>query len=104
MGFRYFLLLSLIAISPKLYASDFDNLPEIKALQKGMPKDVQSFILRTAECTHWGGEEPYDKERANFIRRAVERAGCSRLDADEKRLRDKYKKNPEVSAAIDKGR
>src|SRR3974390_1492675 len=35
-------------------ASDFDNLTEIKTLQKGMPKDAAAFISKSAECSHWG--------------------------------------------------
>ena len=57
------------------YANDFDDAPQVKALAKGMPEDIAFFIARTAECNHWAGEEPYDKDRASDIRNAVETAG-----------------------------
>ena len=63
------------------YANDFDDAPQVKALAKGMPEDIAFFIARTAECNHWAGEEPYDKDRANYIRNAVEKAGCERFEA-----------------------
>jgi hypothetical protein len=67
-----------------------------------MPEDVASFISRVADCNHWGGEEPYDRERAEFINKAVEKLRCSELEADEKALRSKYLNNPEVLEAIRK--
>lgn len=62
------------------YANDFYDAPQVKALAKGMPEDIAFFIARTAECNHWAGEEPYDKDRANYIRNAVEKAGSPLLD------------------------
>ena len=85
-------------------ASDFDNLTEVKTLQKGMHKDVAAFISKSAECTHWGNEEPYDKERAEFIRNAALKAGCSRLDGEEIQLRRKYRKDPKVLEIIEKAK
>jgi len=81
-------------------ANDFDNLMEVKTLQKGMPKDLVAFISKSAECSHWGNEEPYDKARAEFIRNAALKAGCSRLDGEEIQLRRKYRKNPKVLEII----
>jgi hypothetical protein len=85
-------------------ANDFDNLPEVKILQKGMPEDVAAFVSKFAECSHWAGEDPYDKERAEFIRNAARNAGCSRLGSDEIRLRHKYRKNPKVLETIEKAK
>jgi hypothetical protein len=84
--------------------NDFDNLSEVKALQREMPKDIAVFISRTAECQHWSGEEPYDKERAEFIRNAMLKAGCSKVDAEEIRLRQKYRKNPKIIDTIKKAK
>jgi hypothetical protein len=82
-------------------ASEFDNLVEVKILQKGMPKDVAAFVSKSADCSHWGGENPYDKERAEFIRNASRRAGCSSLDGEEIKLRHKYRRNPKVIETIE---
>src|SRR5215471_3259311 len=78
------------------------DLPVVKELRKGMPDDVVSFIRRAVESNHWGGEDAYDKERAEFISKAVEKAGCSKLDADEKELRRKYRNQPKILETIEK--
>ena len=69
-----------------------------------MPKDVTAFISKFAECSHWGNEDPYDKERAEFIRNAALKAGCSRLDGEEIQLRRKYLTNPKVLEIIKKAK
>src|SRR5215471_3259313 len=84
------------------FADELDDLPVVKELRKGMPDDVVSFIRRAVECNHWGGEDAYDKERAEFISKAVEKAGCSKLDADEKELRRKYRNQPKILETIEK--
>ena len=47
-------------------------MPQVKEITNGQPEDVVAFIERMVECNHWGGEEPYDKERGEQIRKAVE--------------------------------
>ena len=84
--------------------SEIDNLPEVKAIIAGLPNDLKSFISRTVACNHWSGEEPYDKERAEFIRKAVEKAECSKLEKDEDSLRSKYKANKKFNEAIQKSK
>ena len=86
------------------YANDFDDAPQVKALAKGMPQDIAFFIARTAECNHWAGEEPYDQYRANFIRNAVEKAGCENLVGQEMKLREKYRGQPKLLDAIEKAK
>src|SRR3974390_576617 len=83
------------------YANDFDDAPQVKALAKGMPEDIAFFIARTAECSHWAGEEPYDKDRANYIRNPVEKAGCENLVSQEMMLREKYRGQPKLLDAIE---
>ena len=86
------------------YANDFDDLPEVKELQKGMPEDVASFIPRVLECNHFGGEDAYDKAREEYLRRSVEEAGCANIGEKEMRLRQKYKNSPKVLNAIQKAK
>ena len=93
----------LLACSPLCLASD-EELPEVKLLQKGMPEDVASFVSRVADCNHWGGEEPYNKERYEFIKNAVEKLHCGELEADEKNLRNKYQNNPDILDTIKKSK
>jgi hypothetical protein len=74
---------------------------DVEALKKGMPKDVASFIERTFECNHYGGEEPYDAGRAKQIERARKKLRCEDLPRDGKRLRKKYRNDPKVLKALD---
>ena len=30
---------------------------------------------------HWAGEKPYDRDRANYIKNSVEKAGCENLES-----------------------
>ena len=83
------------------YANDFDDAPQVKPLAKGMSEDIAFFIARTAECNHWAGKEPYDKDRANYIRNAVEKAGCENLVGLEMKLREKYRGQPKLLDAIE---
>ena len=75
--------------------------PEVEAAKRGQPKDVARFISRVFLCGHWGGEEPYNKARAEQIRKAVKQLKCDQLERDEARLRHKYRNNPSVLKALD---
>jgi hypothetical protein len=74
---------------------------DVEALKKGQPKDVAAFIHRSFNCHHWAGEEPYDKARAQEIARAIKRYHCDRMEADEARLRKKYRNTPKVLEVLD---
>jgi hypothetical protein len=76
----------------------------VKEITNGQPEDVVAFIERMVERNHWGGEEPYDKERAEQIRKAVEKARCDSLDSEEQALKRKYKGNKKVLDAIGKAK
>jgi hypothetical protein len=78
------------------FANEFGNMPQVKVITNGQPEDVVAFIERMVECNHWGGEEPYDKERAEQIRQAVEKARCDSLDSEEQALERKYKGNKKI--------
>ena len=38
-------------------------------------------MLTNFERSHWAGEKPYDRARANYIKNAVEKAGCENLES-----------------------
>lgn len=67
-------------------------------LKRGQPKQVADLIDRIVECNHWGGEEPYDAERAKEIHEAASELRCQYLESDEKRLLKRY---PKSSKALD---
>jgi hypothetical protein len=85
-------------------ANELGDLPQVKEITNGQPEDVARLIERIVECNHWGGEEPYDKERAEQIRKAVEKARCGSLDSDEQALERTYKGNKKVFEAIGKAK
>ena len=97
---KNYLFAVLLACSPFCLAEDKEELPGVKFLQAGMPEDVAAFISRVVECNHWGGEEPYDKERREFIKNAVGKLRCSELENDEKYLNAKYRDKQRVLNAI----
>jgi hypothetical protein len=67
---------------------------------RGLPSDVISLLERTNECHYWGGEEPYDADRAKQIAEAVEKINCDSIDADTKALTEKYKNKPKITDKI----
>ncbi len=103
MGFFSFLAL---VVSDAAFANEFGNLPQVKEVASGQPKDVVALVERIAECNHWSGEEgdPYDRERAEQIRQAVEKARCDSLDSDEQALERKYKANKTILDAMEKAK
>ena len=81
-----------------------DDTQDMRALMQDMPSDVAALIQRRVECNHWSGEDPYDAERAAFIARAVRRARCDRVDADEAVLARRYAERADVLARLAKAR
>jgi len=69
------------------------------------PPDIAAYVERRKGCNHFGGEEGYDKARADEINRAAAKLNCNGLDADEKALLRRYRHAPaqlqEIRAAKD---
>ena len=70
----------------------------------GQPRDIKDYIESRFLCTHFAGEEPYDKKRAEDINRAFVRYRCKdRLIAkDDAWLRKKYARSPKVMEVLEK--
>lgn len=66
---------------------------------RGLPADVQQFIVRHNDCEHWAGEEPYDAPRRREIDRGIA-ASCRGLDASAVTLRKRYAKYPKIRAVL----
>jgi len=60
-----------------------------------LPPDVAAFAERRGLCDHYRGEDPYDEERAAFLRENMERY-CTGTDAELARLKKKYSGNKPV--------
>ncbi len=97
-----FLSLLALIVSTAAFANEVGNFPQVKKITNGMPKDAVALIERIAECNHWSGEEPYDQERAEQIRKAVKKSRCGSLDSVEQTIEQKYKRNKKVLEAIKK--
>jgi hypothetical protein len=66
---------------------------------RGMPADVQHFVVQWQDCAHWLGEPPYDAARARQIEQAVADV-CPGIDARARALRERHAGNAEVLARI----
>ncbi|MBT2135156.1 hypothetical protein KK137_12525 [Croceibacterium sp. LX-88] len=62
-------LLGTVAMRLAAEASSADDL--LKERVEPSPKGVAAFIERRAACNHLLGEEPYDRQRANELKRAL---------------------------------
>jgi hypothetical protein len=56
----------------------------------GCPPDIKSYMDRVNACGHFGGEEPYDAERAKFLNEQMVENACARLACDYDNLFKKY--------------
>ena len=99
-----FSLLLTFALSAATFANEVSSLPQVKNITDGQPEDVVEFVERTVLCNHWAGEEPYDKERAEQIRKAIKNARCDSLAYEEQVLKLKYKQNYNALDAIRKAK
>lgn len=75
--------------------------PAATAPKSGPPVDVRGFIERKSQCDHWAGEEPYDRARAREIAVAMRALRCESLSSAERRLRSKYRHQPQALSALD---
>lgn len=66
---------------------------------RGMPADVQHFIVQWQDCAHWLGEPAYDAARQRDIESAVAEV-CPGVDARGAELRRRYATNAGVLARI----
>lgn len=58
------------------------------------PPDLRAVVERRLGCNHWGGEEPYDADRAAQIRAAADKLQCRSLERDEARMRVRHARYP----------
>ena len=73
-------------------------------LAERIPADVFAWVQRWEGCAHWGGEEPYDAERAAEIAAALRALNCETLEADEQALRAAHAARPAILEAIERAR
>ena len=83
------------AADPPLTAAELEIYPEAR----GMPADVQGFIVQWQACQHWLGEPYGDEARRRQIERGVRRA-CPGIDARGRALRRRYGDRPDVLERI----
>jgi hypothetical protein len=66
---------------------------------KGMPADVQEYIVRHHGCMHWAGEPDFNAERRKQIEEAVASL-CPGIDQLGRQIRTRYAGNREVLERI----
>jgi hypothetical protein len=64
-----------------------------------IPGDVRDFVIDAQGCGHFSGEEPYDAERAAFLKKNMAKM-CTGLDRRYKMLSAKYATNAAAAALI----
>jgi FMN phosphatase YigB (HAD superfamily) len=67
--------------------------------QDKWPSDVARFIERRNGCDHFRGEEPYDKERREFLNQKMTEL-CPGTDKALADLKDKYRRNKRIMAVL----
>jgi hypothetical protein len=65
-----------------------------------IPREVRDFIIDAQGCAHFSGEEPYDAERAAFLKKNIEEM-CDGIEMRHAKLTVKYASNKDVSAMIE---
>jgi hypothetical protein len=78
-----------------LTAAELEIYPEAR----GMPADVQDYIVRWQGCAHFLGEPWGDDDRRRQIERGI-RAACPGIDALGRAVRRRHASEPEVLARI----
>ena len=94
-------ILALGLAAPAVAIDDGSAQERRDAVLAAAPADVRDFVSRARGCAHWGGEEPYDKERAATISKAVTELKCDQLDAAEVALRRKYAGSSAAQQVLD---
>lgn len=61
--------------------------------------DLDRYLLRRESCEHWLGEQGYDLQRQADINWSVCHS-CSGIDEQLKKLKQKYRTNPNVLAQL----
>lgn len=93
----------------KSFGNKLINLRERYSIldQTALPEDVQKLLSDIEVCGHWGGEEPYNKERANEILKGATAVGCDTIKGNfltkrALKLKKIHKKNKQAVEAIEK--
>ena len=73
----------------------------LDAVLAAAPADVAELVRRTRGCNHFAGEPDYDKERRDFLNKALTELKCDQLDAAEVALRRKYAGSLAAQQALD---
>lgn len=73
-------------------------------LPNNFPSDARSYLDRRLSCDHWASEGfgNYSAAEQNKIKRDLAVDHCDRLDREERQLKAKYAKNPEVIRELER--
>lgn len=76
--------------------------PQHVQARPNQPADAKAYVTRRMGCSHWGGEDAYDAARVREIGEAVRSLRCDTVDADGRRLRRRYRRQPDVLKTLDR--
>ncbi len=68
-------------------------------LKEVLPSDAGEYIDLYRNCRHWRGEDAYNKERGEQIRKGIE-GNCTGLDDKNRSIHDKYQNGTRESKII----
>lgn len=83
------------AVEQPLAAEELEVYPEAR----GMPADVQHFMVQWQGCAHWLGEPHWDKARRRQIAEAIAEI-CPGIDALGREVRARHAGNAEIIARL----
>jgi hypothetical protein len=97
---RYWLVLLFALFTPAAMACTIGHETYGKTYTDA-PADLCKLLNRCVACYHFAGEEPYDKERADFLAEQFQTLRCKEAGEALSLLRKKYKNDPAAMAMIE---
>jgi hypothetical protein len=91
----------LLAAAAHLLAAESLYDEEDRARIERAPQPVAAFIARRANCNHFLGEEPYDRQRRAELDRVIRELRCERIEIDERRMRSTYRHDVAILQLLD---
>jgi hypothetical protein len=93
----------LAALAFALATQDLDDAENARlhARVAAQPVAVRTFIERRAMCSHFAGEESYDRARRRELERALRDLRCASVERDEVTLRRRFAAGAEALALLD---
>lgn len=90
-----------LALTGWTTAAASDWIDELNQLEGGRPPEIAMYTDRLALCQHWSDDGGLAGPRIPPLKSAIAELKCEALEREERRLRSKYAKSPNVLKALD---